>query len=90
MLSHKVLEYFTISGGLTTTNLGVLTTRLQNTQSQVDIFNDQQHINLLIDCQNGVISSSHALLHIDVLNLPVLKLTSCCLFSLLLFYCLLQ
>jgi len=90
MSSHFIRAHFAISDGLTTLNLGVHTTRLQKYQCQVDILNNQQHIDLLIDCQNGVIRDSHALLHIDVLNLPVVKFTSCCLFCLLLFYFLLH
>ena len=78
-----ILANFAIETSLTYTLLisGVPIKHLQKTFGEKSMLDFEQHINLLIDCEQDVIRHSHASLDIDVINRPVVNFTSCGIFS---------
>ena len=73
IVSYMILANFAIETSLTYTLLisGVPIKHLQKTFGEKSMLDFEQHINLLIDCEQDVIRHSHASLDIDVMNRPV-------------------
>jgi len=81
IVSYMILANFAIETSLTYTLLSVPIKHLQKTFGEKSMLDFEQHINLLIDCEQDVIRHSHASLDIDVINRPVVNFTSCGIFS---------